>query len=103
MTDLGVEIIDVSSGGNVPVQDITLFTGYQLDFAKTIRAKTDLVTIGGGLVDNLQLADYAISDGLCDLIFFGRFLLRDPYHIINHASDLGFDIEYPKPYIRGKK
>lgn len=100
---LGVEIIDVSSGGNVPVQDITLFPGYQLDFAKTIRAKTDLVTIGGGLVDNLQLADYAISDGLCDLIFFGRLLLRDPYHIINHASDLGFDIEYPKPYIRGKK
>lgn len=101
--DLGVDIIDVSSGGNVQVQNITIFPGYQLDFARTIKAKTDLFVIGGGLIDNLKLADYAISDGLCDLIYFGRLLLRDPYHIINHASDLGFDIDYPKPYLRGKK
>lgn len=100
---LGVDIIDVSSGGNVQVQNITIFPGYQLDFAKTIKAKTDLVVIGGGLIDNLKLADYAISDGLCDLVYFGRLLLRDPYHIINHASDLGIDIDYPKPYLRGKK
>ena len=82
---------------------LLFFPGYQLDFAKTIKAKTDLVVIGGGLIDNLKLADYAISDGLCDLVYFGRLLLRDPYHIINHASDLGIEIDYPKPYLRGKK
>ena len=100
---LGIDIIDVSSGGNVVEQEITIFPGYQLDFARTIKAKTDIVTIGGGLIDNLQLADYAVSDGLCDLVYFGRLLLRNPYHIINHASDLGYEIEYPKPYVRGKK
>jgi len=99
----GIDIIDVSSGGNVVEQEIKIFPGYQLDFAKTIKMKTDLITMGGGLIDHVKLADYAISDGLCDLIYFGRVLLREPYFMLNHASELGIDIEYPKPYSRGKK
>ncbi len=98
-----VDIIDVSSGGNIATQDIKIYPGYQLGFAKEIKEMTNLIVIGGGLIDNVKLADFAISNESCDLVYFGRLLLRDPYHLINHASDLGFDIEYPKPYIRGKR
>lgn len=99
---LGLDIANISSGGNVSEQEIKLFPGYQLDFAKTIRSKTDIVTIGGGLITKLEMADKAIADGSCDLVYFGRLLLRDPFHIINNAESLGEDMPYPKYYKRGK-
>jgi NADPH2 dehydrogenase len=99
---LGLDIVNVSSGGNVSEQDIKLFPGYQLDFAKTIRAKTDVVVMGGGLITNLEMADFAITDGSCDLVYFGRLLLRDPYHVINNAMDLGDEVPYPEFYKRAK-
>ncbi|AUD65356.1 hypothetical protein BK011_06510 [Tenericutes bacterium MZ-XQ] len=101
--DLGVDIIDVSSGGNVVSQSIRLYPGYQLNLAKIIKEQTGLVTIGGGLIEDVNLGDYAISSGSCDMVFYGRLLLRDPYHFINHASDIREEIEYPKPYLRGRK
>jgi NADPH2 dehydrogenase len=99
---LGLDMANISSGGNVAEQEIKLFPGYQLDFAKTIRSKTDIVTIGGGLITNLEMADYAITDGSCDLVYFGRLLLREPFYIINHAENLGEDMPYPKYYRRAK-
>ncbi|BCR35701.1 NADH:flavin oxidoreductase/NADH oxidase [Mariniplasma anaerobium] len=99
---LGLDIANISSGGNVSEQEIKLFPGYQLDFAKTIRSKTGIVTIGGGLITNLEMADKAIIDGSCDLVYFGRLLLREPFYIINHAENLGEDMPYPKYYKRAK-
>lgn len=100
--DLGIDLIDVSSGGNV-IAKIDAYPGYQLGFAKTIRNLTGLPVIGGGLIEDLKLANQAIIDESCDLVFFGRLLLRHPYYVINHAKDLGIDIDYPNPYKRGKK
>lgn len=99
---LGLDIANISSGGNVYEQQIKLYPGYQLDFAKTIRSKTDIITIGGGLITNLELADKAIIDGSCDLVFFGRLLLREPFYIINHAEAFGENVPYPKYYKRAK-
>ncbi|MGE4319902.1 MAG: NADPH dehydrogenase [Acholeplasmataceae bacterium] len=99
--DLGIDLIDVSSGGNV-IADIPLKPGYQLQFAYDVKKLTGLPVIGGGLIEDLRLADQAIQEG-CDLVFLGRLLLREPYYIINHAKDLGVDVEYPIQYIRGKK
>lgn len=99
---LGLDVADISSGGNVADQNIRVFPGYQLDFAKTIRAKTDIITIGGGLIRNLDLAEYAVSDGSCDLVYFGRLLLRDPMHIVNNALKLGEEVPYPEFYKRAK-
>ncbi|MBN2300738.1 MAG: NADH:flavin oxidoreductase/NADH oxidase, partial [Acholeplasmataceae bacterium] len=94
--------IDVSSGGNILVK-IKAYPGYQLDLAKTIKDLTGLPVIGGGLITDLVLATHAIGSGRCDMVYLGRVLLRDPYVVINHARDVGFDIVYPEPYIRGKK
>ncbi|MDI6453594.1 NADH:flavin oxidoreductase/NADH oxidase [Peloplasma aerotolerans] len=99
---LGIDIVDVSSGGNIQVK-INAFPGYQLDLAKMVRRETKLPVMGGGLITDLKLADHAIGSNRCDLVYFGRVLLRDPYLILNHADDLGIDIEFPEQYIRGKK
>lgn len=100
--DLGIDLIDVSSGGNILVK-IKAYPGYQLDLAKQVKDMTGLPVIGGGLISDLVLAQHAIGSGRCDMVYFGRVLLREPYLILNHASDLGYDIKFPEPYIRGKK
>jgi NADPH2 dehydrogenase len=99
---LGLDLIDVSSGGNVLVK-INSYPGYQIGLAKEIKDYTNLPVIGGGLITDLKLADYAVSSNHMDLVYLGRVLLRDPYIVINQANELGIDLEYPKQYIRGKK
>jgi NADPH2 dehydrogenase len=99
---LGLDLIDVSSGGNVLVK-IPAYPGYQLPLAKKVKELTELPVIGGGLVTELELAEYAVSSLSCDLVYLGRILLREPYLVINHAKDLNVDINYPEQYIRGKK
>jgi NADPH2 dehydrogenase len=99
---LGLDLIDVSSGGNVLVK-IPAYPGYQLHLAKKVKELTELPVIGGGLVTELELAEYAVSSLSCDLVYLGRVLLREPYLVINHAKDFNVDINYPEQYIRGKK
>lgn len=100
--DLGVDLIDVSSGGNILVK-INSYPGYQLHLAKKIKELTGLPVIGGGLITTLELASYAVASNQADLIYLGRVLLRDPYMMINQAKDFGIELDYPKPYLRGKK
>jgi NADPH2 dehydrogenase len=99
---LGLDLIDVSSGGNVLVP-IKPFFGYQLKLAKKIKEITLLPVIGGGLVEDLSMAEFALSDQLCDFVYMGRALLRDPYLVLNQAKLIGHDIQFPEPYKRGKK
>lgn len=99
---LGIDIIDVSSGGNVLVP-IKPYYGYQLKLAKQIKDITNLPVMGGGLIEDLMMAQYALNDGLCDFVYMGRALLREPYLILNQAKLVGYDIPFPEPYKRGKK
>ena len=100
--DLGIDLIDVSSGGNILVK-IKAYPGYQLELARQIKEMTSLPVIGGGLISDLVLATHAIGSGKCDMVYFGRVLLREPYLFINHSKDVGTEIPFPEPYIRGKK
>lgn len=100
--DLGLDLIDVSSGGNVLVK-INAYPGYQLDLAKRVKELTHLPVIGGGLITDLRMAEHTISSRRADLVYLGRELLRNPYIVINQASDVGAEITYPIQYIRGKK
>lgn len=100
--DLGLDIINVSSGGNVLVK-INAYPGYQLDLAKKVKDLTGLPVIGGGLITDLRMAEHAVSSNRVDFVYLGRVLLREPYLVINEAKELGMDIPYPEQYIRGKK
>ena len=97
----GIDLVDVSSGGNVPAQIIP-YPGYQLSLAKAIKERTGLPVIGGGLVNSIDMAEFAIREEMCDLVWFGRLALRDPYFVLTMAKDHGEDIAFPKPYERGK-
>ncbi|MFC5452019.1 NADPH dehydrogenase NamA [Paenibacillus aestuarii] len=97
---LGVDLIDVSSGGNVPVVP-NAFPGYQVPFAETIRTKADIAVGAVGLITEAQQAEDIVQSGKADLIFLGRALLRDPYWARSAAQQLHVELAPPKPYERG--
>ena len=50
LKELGADLIDVSSGGNVPEVRIPVAKGYQVPFARRIREEADIRTGAVGLI-----------------------------------------------------
>lgn len=100
MKEHGVDLIDVSSGGVIPVS-IHDYPGYQVKFAETIKHGANIATSGLGLITSGAHAEEVLQNDRADLIFLGRALLRDPYWPRTAARELGAPIEAPKPYKRG--
>lgn len=97
----GVDIVNVSSGGVIPAK-IETFPGYQINFAKVIKEKTNLPVIGGGLITTAKEANDAIKNANIDLIYFGRELLRNPHFPRYAAKELGVEFPVHPAYVRGK-
>lgn len=97
---LGVDLIDVSSGGVVPGVQIPVGPGYQVRFAEEIRKKAGIATGAVGLITEPQQADSILKAGQADLIIMARELLRDPYWPRRAAKALGEKIKPPVQYER---
>lgn len=98
---LGVDLIDVSSGGNVASAEIPLGPGYQVHLAARVREGADILTAAVGLITDAQHADTVLQQGEADMIFLAREFLRDPYWPRRAAEQLGVEIESPPQYRRG--
>jgi NADPH2 dehydrogenase len=99
--DEGIDLVNVSSGGVVDV-GIKPYPGYQIRFAETIKEKTGLPVIAGGLISAPHLAEEILQNDRADCIFLGRELLRNPYWPLQAAKELRETIEWPVPYERAK-
>ena len=95
---LGVDLIDVSSGGATPDARIPVARGYQVPFARQIRDEAQIHTGGVGLITDPQYADEIITSGQADLVFIGRELLREPYWALMAQHALGIEPEWPVQY-----
>lgn len=98
LKSLGVDVIDVSSGGTVPQAKIPVGKGYQVPFARRIRAEAKICTGAVGLITEAKHADELITGGDADLAFIGRELLREPYWAVKAEHELGADPEWPVQY-----
>lgn len=99
----GVDLIDVSSGGLVSHQKITLDPGYQVPFAERIKKETGIFTGAVGLITEAAQAEEIIASGKADLVLFARESLRNPNLALDFAKELGVDVAWPKQYERAKK
>ncbi len=100
--DLGIDVINVSSGGVVPAS-MTSFDGYQTKFAEVIKVQTDYTIMAGGRIKTSQMADEIIRNDRAELVFLGRQLLIDPYFVMHAAVELKQEIDYgPVQYERWK-
>jgi 2,4-dienoyl-CoA reductase-like NADH-dependent reductase (Old Yellow Enzyme family) len=113
LTEIGVDLIDVSSGGTTPtvmmkqlldpdrsrgeptstggavIAEIPIGPGYQVPGAATIRTTTQVAVAAVGLITEPEQADEIIASGKADMVMLGRALLRDPYWPQRAAVALG--------------
>lgn len=102
LKELGVDLIDCSSGGVVPNR-VPTFPGYQVRRAEIIKHEIDIATGAVGLITSGLQAEEILQNNRSDLIFIGRALLRNPYWAKACADELKTNLEAPVPYERGWK
>jgi 2,4-dienoyl-CoA reductase-like NADH-dependent reductase (Old Yellow Enzyme family) len=101
LKDIGIDLIDVSTGGNVPDAVIPVGPGYQVPFAKEIRANAGIATGAVGMITDARQAEGILEKGEADAVLIAREFLRDPYFPYTAAQELGEGIDYvPKQYGR---
>ena len=99
----GVDLVDVSTGGNVHNAPIKATPGFQVPFATAIRAETGIMTTAVGLITEPEQADHIIQTGEADAVFMAREFLRNPRFPLYAAEKLGVKIPWPLPIERGRK
>jgi 2,4-dienoyl-CoA reductase-like NADH-dependent reductase (Old Yellow Enzyme family) len=97
---LGVDLVDCSSGGNVPHANIPAGPGYQTLFAERIRREAGILTGAVGMITDPAQADHIIRTGQADLTILARELLREPYWPLRAARELGQPTAWPVQYLR---
>ncbi len=98
--DAGVDLFDVSSGGESPT-GAKPYPGYQVPFARAIREKVGVPVIAVGLLDDPVLAEHVVASGAADLVAVGRGMLRNPYWAIDALRALGDKAPVAEAYVRG--
>jgi 2,4-dienoyl-CoA reductase-like NADH-dependent reductase (Old Yellow Enzyme family) len=100
---LGVDLVDVSSGGAVAHQQIVVGPGYQVPFAERIRHEANIPTGAVGMITEAEQADEILRGERADIVLLAREMLRDPYFPIHAAETLGVDVKWPVQYERAKR
>ena len=97
---LGVDLFDVSSGGNVP--DVTIPAGpdYQVPFAQRVRDEADMPVAAVGMITEPDQAEAVVASGRADAVLLGRELLRNPYWARHAAEALGGEVAAAVQYHR---
>jgi 2,4-dienoyl-CoA reductase-like NADH-dependent reductase (Old Yellow Enzyme family) len=100
LPESGVDLIDVSSGGNVAKVDIPVGSGYQTAFAARIRREAGISTGTVGMITDSAQADHVIRTQQADLVLLAREELRDPYWPLRAARELKQPASWPVQYTR---
>jgi 2,4-dienoyl-CoA reductase-like NADH-dependent reductase (Old Yellow Enzyme family) len=99
----GVDLIDVSSGGVSPQQQIPLSPGYQVPGAEAVRRGAGIPVAAVGMITEPEQAQAILAEGKADLVLLGRAMLREPYWPLRAAAALGRmeALRTPPQYDRG--
>ncbi|MFE2378408.1 NADH:flavin oxidoreductase/NADH oxidase [Streptomyces sp. NPDC059398] len=96
----GVDLIDVSTGGNAAGVRIPTGPGYQVPFAARVRNEAGVPAAAVGLITETEQAEKILANGEADAVLVGRELLRDPSFARHAARELGADAHVPDQYHR---
>ncbi|MEO8748199.1 MAG: NADH:flavin oxidoreductase/NADH oxidase [Rhodanobacter sp.] len=97
---MGVDLIDVSSGGLLPDVSVPIGPGYQVPFAARIRREAGVATGTVGLITTAAQAQAIVAAGEADVVLLARASLRDPYFPRRAAAELGAVLVAPVQYQR---
>ncbi|MFD4250023.1 NADH:flavin oxidoreductase/NADH oxidase [Amycolatopsis thermoflava] len=97
VVQLGVDLVDVSSGGLRPAV-IETCPGYQVPLASAIRRATGAVVGAVGLIEEPEHVARVLSGGGADVVLAGRATLRDPYWARKVLRACGSTVAWPEQY-----
>jgi 2,4-dienoyl-CoA reductase-like NADH-dependent reductase (Old Yellow Enzyme family) len=100
LREAGVDLLDISSGGNEAKATIPVGPGYQTGFAAHVRSECSIPTAAVGLITTPEQADHVIRSGQADLVFLAREMLRNPYWPLEAARVLNRETSWPVQYVR---
>ena len=96
LRDAGADLIDVSSGGNLPSAPIPVGPAYQAPLAGQVRT-AGLPVAAVGMVTDAATAQSVLTLGEADAVCVGRAWLRNPYLGLHWAGELRADVEALRP------
>ena len=96
-----VDLIDCSSGGVDPRQQVSIYPGYQVPLAAAVRSRAGIATGAVGLISGADMAEQIVAGGQADLVVMARAFLNDPYWPLHAAKVLKAKIPWPAQYERG--
>jgi 2,4-dienoyl-CoA reductase-like NADH-dependent reductase (Old Yellow Enzyme family) len=102
MKALGVDLVDVSTGGLVGDAKVPAAPGFQVPFAAAIRRETAMPISVVGLITAPMQAEHILVTEQADAVSIGRELLRNPLWPLHAAKSLGDDVSWPVQYLRAK-
>jgi len=100
---IGVDLLDVSTGGLVHYAKITTGPGYQVRFAEEIKKETGILTSAVGLITDAPQAEQILQSDQADAVMLGRAMLRDPHWPMAAAEELGVRIVWQKQFERARR
>jgi 2,4-dienoyl-CoA reductase-like NADH-dependent reductase (Old Yellow Enzyme family) len=123
---LGVDLLDVSSGGNNEKQAMTPYNDFQIGIAGRIREELhesgikDLLIGAVGMITEAEAAKAIVENGnagkkdetveiedeqgaraKADIVLVARQFLREPEWVLRVAYRLGVKVQWPQQYHRG--
>ncbi|MEQ1600885.1 MAG: NADH:flavin oxidoreductase/NADH oxidase [Methylophilaceae bacterium] len=102
LKQLGIDLLDCSSGGLLLDAKMPVGVGFQTGFSAAIRAESHIATSAVGLITSAAQAEHILITEQADVIFLARELLRDPNWPLHAAHELGADVTWPAQYVRAK-
>jgi 2,4-dienoyl-CoA reductase-like NADH-dependent reductase (Old Yellow Enzyme family) len=102
LKEIGVDLIDCSSGFAVPDEPVPFGPGFQVPFAARVRAEAGIASGAVGFITQPFQAEQIVATGQADVVLLGRQMLRDPYWPLHAARELHADVTWPNQYLRAK-
>ncbi|GGC78521.1 oxidoreductase [Tersicoccus solisilvae] len=96
----GVDLVDVSSAGNLAAPKVRGGAGYQTGFAERIRRDTKVPTSTVGMITDPVQAEHILLSGQADVVTIARAALADPRWWLRAAHRLGHDLTWVPQYQR---
>jgi len=100
LKELGVDLIDCSSGGLHHQQKIQVGPLYQVPFAAAVKKEVNIPTGAVGLIVTPEEAESILSENKADIVLFAREFLREPFWPIKAARKFGLSVAVPPQYER---
>ncbi|KAJ2029374.1 hypothetical protein IWW57_001745 [Coemansia sp. S610] len=99
----GVDLIDCSTAGNDPRQNIPAAPGFQVPFATAVKKQVPGILTGTvGVITKPSQVNEITEEGKADVVFVAREFLRNPSFVLSAAHELGVYVKWANQYERGQ-